>query len=84
MKLRGILAECWETSWKMPPVTQRARCDASPTIMVEDDGPDIASAERAAGSKRGAGLGLEFRTCSSPYRWRLVLAGSVAPGTARD
>jgi signal transduction histidine kinase len=63
---------------------------AGPAVMVEDDGPGIAPAERARMLERGArldecgdgaGLGLAIvQDVLSAYGWRLALAGSELGG----
>lgn len=67
-----------------------AGATANPAISVEDDGPGIASAERARVLERGvrldergegAGLGLAIvQDVLSAYGWQLVLADSELGG----
>jgi len=67
-----------------------ADATANPAITVEDDGPGIASAERARVLERGArldergegaGLGLAIvQDVLSAYRWQLVLTDSELGG----
>ena len=95
-----ISPKCWATCWKTPRVTPKQNvrigaaavgpADVIEEIVIEDDGPGIAPAERVRMLERGArldrrgdgaGLGLAIvQDVLGAYGWRLELAASDLGG----